>query len=127
MTEAKYTIGVVAEMLGITPQTIRVYESRGFVTPIRTDGNTRLYTDHDVDILKMVLKLTQDLKVNLSGVEIIIKLVQQIHKLESEKDQLYKMLLEAGELLQTYLDDAEDTGIPMRSTIGTLIQVITRQ
>ncbi|MCD4653621.1 MerR family transcriptional regulator [bacterium] len=126
MAEGKYTIGIVSEMLSITPQTIRVYEQRGFIQPIRTQGNTRLYSDDDVDMLKMILKLTQDMKVNLSGVEIIIKLVRQIHSLEFERDQLYQMLYEAGEMLQTYMEDAEGTLMPMRSSMGTLIRIITK-
>jgi len=124
LTDAKYTIGVVAELLNVTPQTVRVYEQRGLVSPKRTSGNTRLYSDEDVDTLRMILKLTQELKVNLCGVEIIIKLVQQIHSLESEKEQLYHMLYEAGKMLQTFMDDSEMSSIPMRSSMGTLIQII---
>ncbi len=127
MAEAKYTIGIVAEMLNITPQTVRVYEQRGFISPQRTSGNTRLYSDHDVDTLRMILKLTQDLKVNLCGVEIIIKLVQQIHVLESEKEQLYQMLFEAGQMLQTFMDENAQTSVPMRSSMGTLIQIISNE
>ncbi|MBN1295604.1 MerR family transcriptional regulator [bacterium] len=126
MREAKYTIGVVADMLNITPQTIRVYEERGFIQPTRTAGNIRLYSDDDVDILQMILKLTQDLKVNLAGVEIIIKLVRQIHALEYERDQLYHMLFEAGEMLQSVLDSSKESNVPMRSSIGTLIQIMMR-
>lgn len=114
-------------MLNVTPQTIRVYEERGFIHPIRSSGNTRLYSDEDVDILKMVIKLTQDLRVNLSGVEIIIKLVRQIQELELEREQLYQMLYEAGEILQGYMNSSESKSVPMRSTIGTLIHVITRE
>jgi MerR family transcriptional regulator, heat shock protein HspR len=124
LTDGKYTIGVVADLLDITPQTVRVYEQRGLINPKRTAGNTRLYSDDDVDTLRMILKLTQDLKVNLCGVEIIIKLVQQIHSLESEKKQLYQMLYEAGTMLQTFMDDNEMTLMPMRSAMKTLIQII---
>ena len=124
MTEGKYTIGIVAEMLNITPQTVRVYEERGFISPQRSAGNTRLYSDEDIDTLRMILKLTQDLKVNLCGVEIIIKLVQQIHSLESEKEQLYQMLYEAGNILQTFMDASQQTSIPMRTSMGTLIHII---
>ncbi|MBN1880354.1 MerR family transcriptional regulator [bacterium] len=111
-------------MLNITPQTVRVYEQRGFIFPKRSSGNTRLYTDEDVDTLRMILKLTQDLKVNLCGVEIIMKLVQQIHSLETEKERLYQMLYEAGTMLQTFMDSSTHKDVPMRSTIGTLIQII---
>lgn len=126
LTEAMYTIGVVADMLNVTPQTIRVYEQRGFIQPKRSSGNTRLYTDEDIDVLQMIHKLTQDLKVNLSGVEIIIKLVRQIHALEYERDQLYQMLYEAGEMLQSMMDNSQDNSIPMRSSVATLIQIMTK-
>ena len=126
MTEPKYTIGVVAEMLNITPQTIRVYEERGFIRPVRSSGNTRLYSDTDVDTLRMIIKLTQDLRVNLSGVEVIIKLVKQIQDLEQEREKLYQMLYEAGEILQGYMESSPGKKVPMRSTVGTLIQIITR-
>ncbi|HPQ38839.1 MAG TPA: MerR family transcriptional regulator [bacterium] len=126
MTETYYTIGVVAEMLNVTPQTIRVYEQRGFIRPKRSSGNTRLYTDEDVDVLQMIHKLTQDLKVNLSGVEIIIKLVRQIHALEQERDQLYQMLYEAGEMLQSIMDNTKESAIPMRSSVATLIHIMTK-
>ena len=124
MAEGKYTIGIVAEMLNITPQTIRVYEERGFITPRRSQGNTRLYSDDDVDTLKMILKLTQDLKVNLAGIDVIIKLVQRIQTLEKEKDQLYQMLYEAGKILRNYMDQVEVDAIPIRSSMSTLIQII---
>ena len=127
MSEPKYTIGVVAEMLSITPQTIRVYEERGFIRPVRSSGNTRLYSDTDVDTLKMVLKLTQEMRVNLAGVEIIIKLIRQIQDLELEREKLYQMLYEAGEILQGYMESSPGKSVPMRSTMGTLIQVITRE
>ncbi len=113
-------------MLNVTPQTIRVYEQRGFIRPKRSSGNTRLYTDEDVDVLQMIHKLTQDLKVNLSGVEIIIKLVRQIHALEQERDQLYQMLYEAGEMLQSIMDNTKESAIPMRSSVATLIHIMTK-
>ncbi len=124
LTDGKYTIGIVAEMLNITPQTIRGYEERGFITPRRSQGNTRLYSDDDVDTLKMILKLTQDLKVNLAGIEVIIKLVQRIQAVEKEKDQLYQMLYEAGKILRNYMDQMEGDKFPMRTSMSTLIQII---
>jgi MerR family transcriptional regulator, heat shock protein HspR len=124
LTEAKYTIGIVAEMLSITPQTVRMYEQRGFIFPKRSAGNTRLYSDEDVDTLGMILKLTQDMRVNLAGVEVILRLVQQIQELETEKDHLYKMLYEAGGLLQRFMEQNKDDSVPMRTSMGTLIQIV---
>lgn len=111
-------------MLEITPQTIRMYEQRGFISPKRSSGNTRLYSDEDIDILRMILKLTQEVKVNLAGVEVIIKLVQQIQELETEKDHLYKMLYEAGKILQRFMEQNENDSVPMRTSMGTLIQIV---
>jgi len=64
-------ISAVAEMYGIHPQTLRLYEREGLLKPSRSDGNTRLYTDGDLERLEVILKLTRDLGVNLAGVEII--------------------------------------------------------
>ena len=62
-----YMISVVSEMLGIHPQTLRIYEREGFIKPLRSGGNTRLYSEDDVERLEMVLRLTRDLGVNLAG------------------------------------------------------------
>lgn len=69
-----YTISVVAERFGVHPQTLRLYEREGLLTPKRTKGNTRLYTDEDIDRLDVILSLTRDLGVNLAGVEIILNM-----------------------------------------------------
>jgi MerR family transcriptional regulator/heat shock protein HspR len=63
-----YMISVVSEMLGVHPQTLRIYEREGFIRPKRSGGNTRLYSEEDVEKLEMVLRLTRELGVNLAGV-----------------------------------------------------------
>ncbi len=69
-----YTISVVAERFGVHPQTLRLYEREGLLNPSRTKGNTRMYTDDDIDRLDVILSLTRDLGVNLAGVEIILNM-----------------------------------------------------
>lgn len=73
-TTGSYTISVVAERFDVHPQTLRLYEREGLLLPSRTEGNTRLYTDEDIERLDLILSLTRDLGVNLAGVEIILNM-----------------------------------------------------
>ena len=73
-SKAAYMISAVAEQYQIHPQTLRLYEREGLLKPSRSDGNTRLYTDDDLERLEVILKLTRDLGVNLAGVEIILNM-----------------------------------------------------
>ncbi len=99
-----YSIGIVSSMLGLNQQTLRMYEQRGLIKPHRTSGNTRLYTDDDIETLKLIIHLTQDMGVNLSGVEIVLRLNRQITHLQDERKNLIKLLYEAGIIIQTLLD-----------------------
>jgi MerR family transcriptional regulator, heat shock protein HspR len=93
-----FMISVVSEMLGIHPQTLRLYEREGFIKPKRSEGNTRLYSDADVEKLEMILRLTRELGVNLAGVEVILsmreKMEQMQHEMEQEIQQLRDSLAE---------------------------------
>jgi MerR family transcriptional regulator/heat shock protein HspR len=71
---ARYMISVAAELAGMHPQTLRVYEQRGLVRPQRTAGNTRLYSDHDIERLRLIQRLTSELGLNLAGVERVLRL-----------------------------------------------------
>lgn len=86
--EPCYTIGVVARMVDLHPQTLRNYEQIGLVVPHRTAGNIRLYSQREVDRLLKINRLTQDLGVNLAGVEIILRMTEQIEALQSTIDAL---------------------------------------
>jgi len=86
--EPVYLISVVSKMLNIHPQTLRQYEREGLITPSRTEGRMRLYSQRDIDKVRMILRLTRDLGVNLAGVDIILRLKEKIAKLESEVDSL---------------------------------------
>ncbi|AFL68731.1 heat shock protein transcriptional repressor HspR [Sulfurospirillum barnesii] len=81
--EPVYLISVVAKVLTIHPQTLRQYEREGLVSPSRTDGKMRLYSQRDIDKIKMIQRLTRDLGVNLAGVDIIMQLKDKIDEYES--------------------------------------------
>lgn len=83
-----YTIGIVAQMLSIHPQTLRLYEREGLVRPGRSQGNTRLYSQRDVDCVKFILHLTRDMGVNLAGVDVILKMREQMEAMQREMEGL---------------------------------------
>jgi MerR family transcriptional regulator/heat shock protein HspR len=82
--KAGYMISAVAEMYNLHPQTLRLYEREGLLTPSRSEGNTRLYTEDDLERLEIILKLTRDLGVNLAGVEIILNMRARMAEMERE-------------------------------------------
>ncbi|WP_333804363.1 heat shock protein transcriptional repressor HspR [Sulfurospirillum sp.] len=86
--EPVYLISVVAKVLTIHPQTLRQYEREGLVLPSRTDGKMRLYSQRDIDKIKMIQRLTRDLGVNLAGVDIIMQLKDKIDDFEALVESL---------------------------------------
>ncbi|ARQ97656.1 heat shock protein transcriptional repressor HspR [Campylobacter lanienae] len=86
--EPVYLISVVAKVLNIHPQTLRQYEREGLVEPSRTGGKMRLYSEKDLDKIKMILRLTRDLGVNLAGVDVILRLKQRLEEYEATIDEL---------------------------------------
>jgi MerR family transcriptional regulator/heat shock protein HspR len=91
-TEPVYLISVVAQILEIHPQTLRQYEREGLITPSRTNGKIRLYSQKDIDHIKYVLRLTRELGINLAGVDLILQLNKKIKNLE-ENVEKYKTKL----------------------------------
>lgn len=81
--EPVYLISVVADILGVHPQTLRQYEREGLIKPSRTNGKIRLYSQKDINHIKYVLSLTKELGVNLAGVDIILQLNERIEELEA--------------------------------------------
>jgi len=79
-----YMIGIAAQMLSIHPQTLRLYEREGLVSPGRSEGNTRLYSQRDVERVKFILHLTRDMGINLAGVEVILKMREQMEEMQRE-------------------------------------------
>jgi MerR family transcriptional regulator/heat shock protein HspR len=82
--KAAYMISAVAEQYEIHPQTLRLYEREGLLTPSRSEGNTRLYTDDDLERLEVILKLTRELGVNLAGVEIILNMREKMEAMQRQ-------------------------------------------
>ena len=87
-----YTISAVATRYDIHPQTLRLYEREGLLKPSRSEGNTRLYTDADVERLEVILSLTRDLGVNLAGVEIILNMREKMDAMQREFERFFSYL-----------------------------------
>jgi MerR family transcriptional regulator/heat shock protein HspR len=86
-SKAAYMISSVAEQYGVHPQTLRLYEREGLLKPSRSDGNTRLYTDEDLERLEVILHLTRDLGVNLAGVEIILNMRAKMEAMQQQIEE----------------------------------------
>src|ERR671937_938770 len=84
----RYMISVAAELVGMHPQTLRIYENKGLVRPKRTRGNTRLYSERDLERLRLIQRLTTELGLNLAGVEIVIRLEDELRKMRARLDRL---------------------------------------
>ena len=91
-SKAAYMISAVAEQYQIHPQTLRLYEREGLLAPSRSDGNTRLYTDQDLERLEVILKLTRELGVNLAGVEIILNMREKMEAMQDQIEQFVSTL-----------------------------------
>src|SRR5579872_2440207 len=91
-SKAAYMISAVAERYEIHPQTLRLYEREGLLAPSRSDGNTRLYTDEDLERLEVILKLTRELGVNLAGVEIILNMREKMEEMQRQIESFVSTL-----------------------------------
>ena len=89
-----YMISVAAELAGMHPQTLRTYETKGLVRPKRTPGGTRLYSEADVERLRIVQRLTTELGLNLAGVELVLRLEDELRRARAQIEQLHKQLRE---------------------------------
>ena len=83
-SKAAYMISAIAEQYEIHPQTLRLYEREGLLKPSRSEGNTRLYTEQDIERLEVILHLTRDLGVNLAGVEIILNMREKMGRMQAQ-------------------------------------------
>lgn len=83
-----YRISVVAEMLALHPQTLRLYEKKGLIRPSRTTGRTRVYSAEDVEEIRLILRLARELGVNLAGIEIILKMRRQMQAMQQELESM---------------------------------------
>lgn len=99
-----FSISVVAKTYGIHPQTLRMYEREGLLSPSRTEGNTRLYSNEDVARLESILNLTRDFGVNLAGVDLILKMREQMEKMQEDVNELLSAF---RQVFLESLDDGE--------------------
>jgi MerR family transcriptional regulator/heat shock protein HspR len=91
----RYMISVAAELVGMHPQTLRMYEQKGLVTPKRTAGNTRLYSEADLERLRLIQRLTTELGLNLAGVEAVLDLEEQLQRMQRQLEGLEREMREA--------------------------------
>lgn len=91
----RYMISIAADLVGMHPQTLRIYEAKGLVRPKRTPGNTRLYSEADLERLRLIQELTTKLGLNLAGVETVLKLRDEVQRLRVRMDRLEREAREA--------------------------------
>jgi MerR family transcriptional regulator, heat shock protein HspR len=91
----RYMISVAAELVGMHPQTLRQYEEKGLVRPQRTAGNTRLYSEADLERLRLIQRLTTELGLNLAGVEAVLGLEEQLQRMQARMERLERDMREA--------------------------------
>src|SRR5450432_4095337 len=110
-SKGAYMISSVAEMYGIHPQTLRLYEREGLLKPSRTEGNTRLYTDEDLQRLEFILSMARDLGVNISGMAIILQMRERMEEMQRQIQEFVQYIQ------QEVLTRANAVGDPSRGAI----------
>ncbi|WP_457642562.1 heat shock protein transcriptional repressor HspR [Persephonella sp.] len=104
--EPLYMIGAVSRMFNIHPQTLRLYEREGLLTPSRTEGKTRLYSQEDIEKLEFILFLTRELGVNLAGVDAILRMKEQMEQMQKQIEYLLEYIQE--EIKRRYTGNLEE-------------------
>lgn len=99
-TKVGYMISAVSERYSLHPQTLRMYERQGLITPSRSDGNTRLYTEEDCARLEVVIHLTRDLGVNLAGVEVVLNMREKMSRLQTQVEEFVEFMNEEMERMR---------------------------
>lgn len=114
---AVYIISVAAELAGVHPQTLRIYERKGLLRPKRTAGNTRRYSERDIDALRQIQDLTQERGINLAGVKAIIEMQAEIQALQKKTEELQEQLLASRRVARKQAEEGEKGGqiLPLRS------------
>jgi MerR family transcriptional regulator, heat shock protein HspR len=125
-----YTISAVAEQYSLHPQTLRLYEREGLLKPSRSEGNTRLYTDSDLERLELILSLTRDLGVNLAGVEIIMNMREKMDAMQHEFERFFQYLQSHAEEFTNFTEPpAEGTSdalVPINRTTIVRRRTVSR-
>ncbi|MGZ4821907.1 MAG: MerR family transcriptional regulator [Terriglobales bacterium] len=109
-----YMISSVAEMYGIHPQTLRLYEREGLLKPSRTEGNTRLYTDEDLARLEVILSLARDLGVNISGIAIILDMRARMEEMQRQMHEFLNHFQQEMIARMSHADASKGAIIPVR-------------
>ena len=120
-----FTISAVAEEFDVHPQTLRLYEREGLLKPSRSDGNTRLYTDTDLERLELILSLTRDLGVNLAGVEIILNMREKMDAMQREFERFFDYLQSHAEEFSDFTEPSPEAGALV--PVGRLVRVPARR
>jgi MerR family transcriptional regulator/heat shock protein HspR len=116
--QGAYMISAVAEMYGIHPQTLRLYEREGLLKPSRTEGNTRLYTDEDIQRLEFILNLARDLGVNISGIAIILQMRERMEIMQKQMHEFVTYIQkEVMERAQGAADPHRGAIVPIRRPV----------
>ncbi len=111
-----YSISVVAQMFDVHQQTIRLYEKEGLITPQRTDGGTRLFSEEDVDKLEEIIHLTHKLGVNIAGVEMILRLQRKVKKMQDDMNKLFDQAqTQLGEETESLKEEAKKSATRLLS------------
>ena len=102
----RYMISVAADLVGMHPQTLRIYENKGLIRPKRTAGNTRLYSEADLDRLRLIQRLTNELGLNLAGVEHVLRLQDELVRMRRRLDRMEREMRQAiSEVQRQYRRD----------------------
>ncbi len=111
--KAAYMISAVAEQYSIHPQTLRLYEREGLLQPSRSEGNTRLYTDDDLERLEVILQLTRELGVNLAGVEIVLNMREKMAEMQKQIEEFVTILNQELAHLKRPVAETRNSLIPV--------------
>jgi len=112
---AVYIISVAAELAGVHPQTLRIYERKGLLRPARTAGNTRRYSERDIDRLRLIQELTQRHGINLAGVKMIMSLQQDVDRMQRRMDELQEEVARVRERILEKESRRRAELVPIRS------------
>jgi MerR family transcriptional regulator/heat shock protein HspR len=117
-SKGAYMISAVAEMYEIHPQTLRLYEREGLLKPSRTEGNTRLYTDEDLQRLEFILSLARDLGVNISGMAIILQMRERMEEMQHQIQEFVQYIQhEVASRASAGADPSKGAIVPLRRTV----------
>jgi MerR family transcriptional regulator/heat shock protein HspR len=115
--QGAYMISTVAEMYDIHPQTLRLYEREGLLKPSRTEGNTRLYTDEDIERLEFILSLARDLGVNISGIAIILQMRERMELMQKQMSEFVTYIQQEIVHRAQAVDPSQGAIVPTRRSI----------